>query len=47
MREFSVPATTEVGSDEALTDMLVENVTRHGEETGLRRRVDGRWVDVT
>ncbi|WNV77296.1 long-chain fatty acid--CoA ligase [Geodermatophilus sp. DSM 44513] len=47
MREFSVPATTEVGPDEALTDMLVENVTRHGEETGLRRRVDGRWVDVT
>ncbi|SNS45495.1 long-chain acyl-CoA synthetase [Geodermatophilus pulveris] len=47
MREFSVPATTEVGSDEALPDMLVENVTRHGGETGLRRRVDGRWVDVT
>jgi long-chain acyl-CoA synthetase len=47
VREFSVPATTEVGSDEALTDMLVENVTRHGDEVGLRRRVDGRWVDVT
>src|SRR3712207_5809916 len=27
--------------------MLVENVTRHGDDTGLRRRVDGRWVDVT
>src|SRR3712207_7406566 len=27
--------------------MLVENVTRHGDETGLRRRVGGRWVDVT
>jgi long-chain acyl-CoA synthetase len=47
VREFSVPATTEVGPDEALTDMLVENVTRHGDETGLRRRVDGRWVDVS
>ena len=47
MREFSVPATTEVGPDEALTDMLVNNVTRHGDEVGLRRRVDGRWVDVT
>ena len=47
MREFSVPATTEVGPDEALTDMLVDNVTRHGDEVGLRRRVDGRWVDVT
>jgi long-chain acyl-CoA synthetase len=47
VREFSVPATTEVGPDEALTDMLVENVTRHGDEVGLRRRVDGRWTDVT
>src|SRR5919199_6118373 len=27
--------------------MLVENVTRHGDEVGLRRRVDGRWTDVT
>ncbi|MCF6508346.1 long-chain fatty acid--CoA ligase [Blastococcus sp. MG754426] len=47
MREFSVPATHEVGPDEALTDMLAANVAGHGDEVGLRRRVDGRWTDVT
>ncbi|MGY1719730.1 AMP-dependent synthetase/ligase [Blastococcus sp. SYSU DS0552] len=47
MREFSVPATHEVGPDEALTDMLTTNVAEHGNEVGLRRRVDGRWTDVT
>ncbi|MGY1835500.1 AMP-dependent synthetase/ligase [Blastococcus sp. SYSU DS0510] len=47
MREFSVPATHEVGPDEALTDMLAANVAEHGDEVGLRRRVDGRWTDVT
>jgi long-chain acyl-CoA synthetase len=47
VREFSVPATTEVGPDEALTDMLTENVTGHGDEVGLRIQRDGRWEDVT
>ncbi|MGY1687988.1 AMP-dependent synthetase/ligase [Geodermatophilus sp. SYSU D00867] len=47
MREYSVPATTEVGASEALTDMLAENVAEHGDEVGLRRQRDGRWVDVT
>ncbi|SEP16846.1 AMP-dependent synthetase/ligase [Trujillonella endophytica] len=47
MREFSVPATTEVGPDEALTDMLVENVADHGDEVGLRIQRAGRWEDVT
>ncbi|RBY88453.1 long-chain fatty acid--CoA ligase [Blastococcus sp. TF02A-26] len=47
MREFSVPATTEVGPDEALTDMLAENVSLHGDEVGLRIQRDGRWEDVT
>ncbi|MGY1730689.1 AMP-dependent synthetase/ligase [Geodermatophilus sp. SYSU D01045] len=47
MREYSVPATTEVGPSEALTDMLAENVAEHGDEVGLRRQRDGRWVDVT
>ncbi|WP_029433769.1 long-chain fatty acid--CoA ligase [Blastococcus sp. URHD0036] len=47
MREFSVPATTEVGPDEALTDMLTENVTEHGDEVGLRIQRGGRWEDVT
>jgi long-chain acyl-CoA synthetase len=47
VREFSVPATTEVGPNEALTDMLVTNVAEHGDEVGLRKHVDGRWTDVT
>jgi long-chain acyl-CoA synthetase len=47
VREFSVPATYEVGPDEALTDLLTTNVAEHGDEVGLRRRVDGAWRDVT
>ncbi|NEM06581.1 AMP-binding protein [Geodermatophilus normandii] len=47
MREYSVPATTEVGPSEALTDMLAENVAEHGDEVGLRIQRDSRWVDVT
>jgi long-chain acyl-CoA synthetase len=47
VREFSVPATTEVGPDEAIPDMLTDNVAQHGDEVGLRRRVDGQWRDVT
>jgi long-chain acyl-CoA synthetase len=47
VREFSVPATTEVGPDEALTDMLAENVSGHGDEVGLRIQRDGHWEDVT
>ncbi len=47
MREFSVPVTTEVQPDAALTDMLALNVAEHGAEVGLRRRRDGQWRDVT
>jgi long-chain acyl-CoA synthetase len=47
VREFSVPATTEVGPDEALTDMLAANVAEHGDEVGLRVRRNGQWQDVT
>ena len=47
MREFSVPATTEVGPDEALPDLLAANVAHHGDEVGLRVRREGRWEDVT
>jgi long-chain acyl-CoA synthetase len=47
VREYSVPATTEVGPDEALTDMLAENVAEHGDEVGLRVRRNGQWQDVT
>jgi long-chain acyl-CoA synthetase len=47
VREFSVPATTEVGPDEALTDYLATNVAEYGEQVGLRVRRDGQWRDVT
>jgi long-chain acyl-CoA synthetase len=47
VREYSVPATTEVKPDAALTDMLTENVTHHGDDVGLRRQRGGRWEDVT
>jgi long-chain acyl-CoA synthetase len=47
VREYSVPATTEVGPDEALIDMLATNVAEHGDEVGLRVRRDGQWQDVT
>jgi long-chain acyl-CoA synthetase len=47
VREFSVPATTEVGPDEALTDLLATNLAEHGDDVGLRIRRDGRWEDVT
>ena len=47
MREFSVPATTEVGPDEALTDYLATNVAEYGDTTGFRVRRNGRWEDVT
>jgi long-chain acyl-CoA synthetase len=46
VREFSVPATMEIGPDEAIPDMLAQNVAEHGDEVGLRRQVDGRWTDV-
>ncbi|TKJ20435.1 long-chain fatty acid--CoA ligase [Blastococcus sp. CCUG 61487] len=47
MREFSIPARTEIGPDEAIPDMLAENVAQHGDEVGLRRRQNGQWQDVT
>jgi long-chain acyl-CoA synthetase len=47
VREFSVPATTEVGPNEALTDMLATNVADYGDQVGLRVRRDGQWRDVT
>jgi long-chain acyl-CoA synthetase len=47
VREFSVPATTEVGADEAITDLLATNVADHGDDVGLRIHRDGRWEDVT
>ena len=47
MREFSVPATTEVGSDEALPDLLAKNVAEVGDQTGFRVQRNGQWQDVT
>src|SRR3712207_8584403 len=36
VREFSVPATTEVGPDEALPDLLAKNVAEVGDQIGFR-----------
>ena len=47
MREFSVPATTEVGPDEALPDLLAKNVAEVGDQTGFRVQRGGQWEDVT
>jgi long-chain acyl-CoA synthetase len=47
VREFSVPATAEVGADEAITDLLATNVAEHGDEVGFRIRRGGPWEDVT
>src|SRR4029450_13427179 len=47
VREISVPATTEVGPNEALRDMLATNVAEFGDQVGLRVRRDGEWRDVT
>jgi long-chain acyl-CoA synthetase len=47
VREFSVPATTEIGPDEAITDYLATNVAEYGDDVGLRVRRDGQWQDVT
>jgi long-chain acyl-CoA synthetase len=47
VREFSVPATTQIGPDEAVTDYLAANVAEHGGETGFRVRRNGQWQDVT
>src|SRR4051795_2513646 len=47
VREFSVPATTEVGPDEAIPDLLATNVAEHGDEVGYRVHRDGQWRDVT
>jgi long-chain acyl-CoA synthetase len=47
VREFSVPATTEVGPDEVIPDLLATNVAEHGSEVGMRVHRGGRWQDVT
>jgi long-chain acyl-CoA synthetase len=47
VREFSVPAITEVGPDEALPDLLAKNVAEVGDQTGFRVQRGGQWQDVT
>ncbi|RJQ69609.1 long-chain fatty acid--CoA ligase [Pseudonocardiaceae bacterium YIM PH 21723] len=47
MREYRVPATVAVGTDENLTDMVWANAERFGDGVIFRRKVDGSWVDVT
>jgi len=47
VRELSVPPTATVGPDDALTDMVARNAAEHPDDVGLRRQVDGGWVDVT
>jgi long-chain acyl-CoA synthetase len=47
VREFSVPARTQVGLDEAIPDLLAANVAEHGDEVGYRVHRDGQWRDVT
>jgi long-chain acyl-CoA synthetase len=47
VRELSVPPTATVGPDDALTDMVARNAAEHPDTVGLRRQIDGRWVDVT
>jgi long-chain acyl-CoA synthetase len=47
VREFSVPATTEVGPTEAIPDLLAANVTDHPDQVGFRIQRAGRWEDVT
>jgi long-chain acyl-CoA synthetase len=47
VREFSVPVSTEVEPDAAVTDMLATNVADHGGEVGFRVQRAGGWADVT
>src|SRR3569833_2227417 len=47
VRELSVPPTATVGPDDALTAMVARNAAEHPDTVGLRRQIDGRWVDVT
>jgi long-chain acyl-CoA synthetase len=42
-----VPATTTVGDEENLTDAVWANAERFASSISFRRRLDGRWIDVT
>jgi long-chain acyl-CoA synthetase len=47
VREFSVPAKTAIGPEEALPDLLATNVAEVGDEVGFRVQRGGQWQDVT
>ncbi|MBV9140207.1 MAG: AMP-binding protein [Pseudonocardiales bacterium] len=47
MWEFTLPATTAVGAQENLTDVVWANAERFAGSVSFRRRVEGGWLDVT
>jgi long-chain acyl-CoA synthetase len=47
VREFSVPAKTQVGDDEAIPDLLAANVAEVGDQVGFRVQRGGQWQGVT
>jgi long-chain acyl-CoA synthetase len=48
VREYSVPATIDVGDHENLVDAVYQNAAEHGSAVVFRRRdADGQWSDVT
>ena len=47
MREFTEPARYVAVPNDTLTDDVVDNAERHGDEVGYSRREGGAWVEVT
>jgi long-chain acyl-CoA synthetase len=48
VREYSVPATVDVGEEENLLDAVYDNAANHGSSVVYRTRgADGGWSDVT
>ncbi len=47
MREYSVPSTITVSPEENLTDALFSHAEHFASATLYRRRIDGRWSDVS
>ena len=47
MREYSVPSTFSVSAEENLTDSVFSHAENFPSSPLFRRRVDGRWTDVT
>jgi len=47
VREYSVPSTITVSPEENLTDALFSHAEQFASATLYRRRIDGRWSDVS